>query len=176
MPSSPSYALTSLASPCSFEHLSSLAPPLLPFLLDSHRVSSKSTDVNVFVVGALGLRFDHCMANIHMLFKYSTGFRRLILLGTESMAFLLQVGLGPVGLSYYKRRTDTYVSKQVRLVSSAQHAAVDSLPVIMRHARFHYPRLEGSRRTPPLSPHACPLSLITPSLPYLTPLWSPYLI
>lgn len=95
------------ASPSSYHHAplailcSSLAYPPMPCL----SVSSKSTDVNVFVVGALGLRFDHCMANIHMLFKYSTGFRRLILLGTESMAFLLQVKLDPIGLSYYKRRT-----------------------------------------------------------------------
>lgn len=55
---------------------------------------------NVFVVGALGLRFDHAIANVHVLFKYRHDFRRLILLGSESMALLLQVRLTPLCLPH----------------------------------------------------------------------------
>lgn len=51
-----------------------------------------SRRTNVFVVGALGLRFDHAMAGVHILHKYAGAFRRLVLLGPESLAFLLPPG------------------------------------------------------------------------------------
>jgi thiamine pyrophosphokinase len=51
-----------------------------------------SAATNVFVVGSLGLRFDHAMAAVHILHKYGGVFRRLVLLGPESTAFLLPAG------------------------------------------------------------------------------------
>lgn len=51
-----------------------------------------SRRTNVFVVGALGLRFDHAMAGVHILHRYEGAFRRLVLLGPESLAFLLPAG------------------------------------------------------------------------------------
>ena len=51
-----------------------------------------SRRTNVFVVGALGLRFDHAMAGVHILHRYDGAFRRLVLLGPESLAFLLPAG------------------------------------------------------------------------------------
>jgi len=52
----------------------------------------RSRATNVFVVGALGLRFDHAMASVHIVHKYAGAFRRLVLLGSESLAFLLPAG------------------------------------------------------------------------------------
>jgi len=52
----------------------------------------QSRRTNVFVLGALGQRFDHAMANCHLLYRYGGVFRRLILLGNESVAFLLPAG------------------------------------------------------------------------------------
>lgn len=52
----------------------------------------QSSRLNVFVLGALGQRFDHTMANCHILYRYSKVFRRLVLLGEESLAFLLPAG------------------------------------------------------------------------------------
>jgi thiamine pyrophosphokinase len=49
-------------------------------------------ETSVFVLGSLGLRFDHNMANLHMLYKYAGQFGRLVLLGHESVAFLLPAG------------------------------------------------------------------------------------
>ena len=43
------------------------------FACNSNKVCSTSTSCNVFVVGALGLRFDHAIANVHMLFKVNCG-------------------------------------------------------------------------------------------------------
>jgi len=47
---------------------------------------------NVFVLGGLGPRFDHAMANLHLLYKYTPEFNRLILFGHESTATLLFPG------------------------------------------------------------------------------------
>ncbi len=54
--------------------------------------SAQSRRTNVFVLGALGQRFDHAMANCHLLYRYDGVFRRLVLLGNESLAFLLPAG------------------------------------------------------------------------------------
>lgn len=54
------------------------------------KIASPS-DCQVVVLGALGLRFDHSMANIHMLYKYQC-FERFMLIGFESIAFLLMPG------------------------------------------------------------------------------------
>lgn len=51
-----------------------------------------SARTNVFVLGSLGLRFDHAMATVHLLHKYQGAFRRVVLLGPESLVFLLPPG------------------------------------------------------------------------------------
>ncbi|GAB5029798.1 thiamin pyrophosphokinase 1 [Nannochloropsis oceanica] len=52
----------------------------------------QSLRTNVFVLGALGQRFDHAMASCHLLYRYAGVFKRLVLLGNESVAFLLPEG------------------------------------------------------------------------------------
>lgn len=47
-------------------------------------------------LGAFGGRFDHEMASISLLHAYTSRFSRLVLMGSENVAFLLQPGLGHV--------------------------------------------------------------------------------
>jgi thiamine pyrophosphokinase len=64
---------------------------LRPWEREQHP-TRQSRRTNVFVLGALGQRFDHAMANCHLLYRYAGVFRRLVLLGNESVAFLLPAG------------------------------------------------------------------------------------
>merc|ERR1712070_37698 len=56
----------------------------------------KSTELNnnhistVYIVGAVGSRFDHSMSNINALYKYSSDFDQLVLVGAESFVMLLE--------------------------------------------------------------------------------------
>ena len=48
--------------------------------------------LSVVAMGAFGGRLDQQMANINMLYRYAGAFERLVLLGDESLAFLLPAG------------------------------------------------------------------------------------
>ena len=44
----------------------------------------------VYIVGAVGSRFDHSMSNVNALYKYSSEFDQVILVGVESFVMLLE--------------------------------------------------------------------------------------
>lgn len=50
-------------------------------------------NISIVILGAFGGRFDQEISNIHALFRWQNKFYRIILMGHDNIAFLLEPGL-----------------------------------------------------------------------------------